>query len=85
VHVLDKMCKVCNASKQPRNSFYSYLPIGSLELLHAIHYDVCGPFKVARLGGNKYFVSFVDEHSRMMWLYLIKAKSEVFEVFERFK
>jgi len=36
-------------------------------------------------GGNKYFVSFIDEHNRMIWLHLIKAKSEVFEVFKRFK
>ncbi|XP_028230565.1 uncharacterized protein LOC114410848 [Glycine soja] len=27
VHVPDRMCKVCNASKQPRNSFCSYLPM----------------------------------------------------------
>ena len=85
VHVPDRMCKVCSASKQPRNFFCSYFPMRSLEVLHVAHSDVCGPFEVASLGGNKYFVSFVGEHIRMMWLYLIKAKSEVFEVYKRFK
>ena len=75
VHVPDRMCKVCSASKQPRNSFCSYLPMRSLELLHVVHSDVCGLFEVASLDGNKDYVSFVDEHIRMMWLFLIKAKN----------
>ena len=37
------------------------------------------------MGGNKYFVTFIDEFSRMMWLYLIKAKCEVFSVFKEYK
>jgi len=54
-------------------------------ILGVVHFDVCGPFEVPSLGGNKYFTSFVDEHNRMMWLYLIKAKDEVFSVFQKFK
>ena len=50
-------------------------------VLGVMHFDVCGPFEVPSLGGNKYFTSFVDEHNRMMWLYLIKAKDEVFSTF----
>lgn len=51
------------------------------DLLGVVHSDVCGPFEVPSLGGNKYFVSFVDEYSRMLWIYLIKTKGEVFEIF----
>ena len=54
-------------------------------VLGVVHSDVCDPFKVLSLGGNKYFTSFVDEHDRMMWLYLIKTKYEVFSVFQKFK
>jgi len=61
VQVPDRMCDVCCASKQPRNSSYSYFPMRSLELLHMVHSDVFGPFEVASLDGNKYFVSFVNE------------------------
>jgi transposase InsO family protein len=50
-----------------------------------VYSDVCGPFDTESLGGNKYFVSFVDEYSRMMWLYLIKTKDEVLHVFQKFK
>lgn len=37
------------------------------------------------LGGNSYFVHFIDEFTRKMWIYLIKKKSEVFPVFKKFK
>ncbi|RDX74739.1 hypothetical protein CR513_45469, partial [Mucuna pruriens] len=36
-------------------------------------------------GGNHYFISFVDDFSRKLWVYLIKRKGEAFEVFKRFK
>lgn len=42
-------------------------------------------FEVPSLGGNRYFITFVDEFARMMWLYTIKLKSEALEVFKKFK
>jgi transposase InsO family protein len=54
-------------------------------LLGVIHLDVCGPFDTTTLGGNRYFVSFDDEYSRFMWLYVIKSKSAAFSVFVKFK
>lgn len=40
------------------------------------------PFEVSILGGSKYFISFIDGHTRMLWLYTIKLKSEAFEVYK---
>ena len=37
------------------------------------------------MGGNKYFVTFIDDFSRKLWTYLIKKKSEVIQVFTKFK
>ena len=54
-------------------------------MLNIIYSDVCGPFEVSSLGGNKYFVSFVDEFSKKLWTYPLKAKSEVFDTFKVFK
>lgn len=45
----------------------------------------CCLFDTLSLGGNKYFVSFVDEYSRMTWIFLIKTKDEVSNVFKKFK
>ncbi|GAU46952.1 hypothetical protein TSUD_281870 [Trifolium subterraneum] len=78
-------CTVCLLGKHPRSSFKSNLPMRSSEVLNVVHSDNCGPIDVLSTGGNKYFITFVDEYSRMIWLYHIKAKSEAFEVFKRFK
>ena len=43
-------------------------------LLDLIHTDVCGPFM--SLGGSKYYVSFIDDFSRRIFIYTIKNKSE---------
>lgn len=47
-----------------------------------VHSDVCGPFEVPSLGGNKYSVSFIDEYTRMLWVSLIKFKHGVFDEFK---
>lgn len=47
--------------------------------------DVCEPLQVDSIDGNRYFVTFIDDHSRKLWTYLIKRKYEVFEVFKKFK
>ncbi|GAU17358.1 hypothetical protein TSUD_232340 [Trifolium subterraneum] len=78
-------CTTCLLGKHPRSSFKSNLPMRSSEVLNVVHSDIYGPIDVLSTGGNKYFITFVDEYSRMIWLYHITAKSEAFEVFKRFK
>ena len=34
---------------------------------------------------NRYFILFIDDFSRMTWVYFLKEKSEVFGVFKKFK
>ena len=55
------------------------------EHLEVVYSDVCGPMQVDSYGGNRYFVTFIDDFSRKLWIYLIKRKDEVFDVFKRFK
>lgn len=50
-----------------------------------VHSDVCGPFLVPLLGENKYFVSFVDELTRITRVSLIKFKHDVFAEFKKFR
>jgi transposase InsO family protein len=79
------LCEHCLIGKQPRKSFVSDIPMRAKQVLDVVHTDVCGPFETLSLGGNRYFVSFVDEFSRMMWIYLIKTKDEVLQKFKSFK
>ena len=36
-------------------------------------------------GGSRYYVSFIDDFSRMTWIYFLKKKLEVLERFLEFK
>ena len=52
--------------------------------LELVHSDVCGPFHVDSVGGSRYFVSFVDDYSRYVTVFMIKSKSEAFDKFVDF-
>ncbi|GAU38465.1 hypothetical protein TSUD_151880 [Trifolium subterraneum] len=51
----------CLLGKHPRSSFKSNLPMRSSEVLNVVHSDICGPIDVLSTGGNKYFITFVDD------------------------
>jgi transposase InsO family protein len=85
IEIPNKICDGCLIGKQSRNAFNKSMPMRSSNVLEVVHSDVCGPFDENSLGGNRYFVTFVDEYSRKMWIYLLKAKDEVFDVFKNFK
>ena len=36
-------------------------------------------------GGCQYFILFIDDHTRMTWVYFLKAKFEYFEKFVNFQ
>ena len=50
-----------------------------------IHGDLCGPFAPETLGGSKYFLLLADDCTRMLWVSMLKQKSEDFEAFKTFK
>ncbi|GJW93299.1 retrovirus-related pol polyprotein from transposon RE2 [Tanacetum coccineum] len=41
-----------------------------------VHSDIWGPCPITSKSGFKYFVTFVDDYSRVTWLYLMKNRSE---------
>ncbi|KAH9686470.1 hypothetical protein KPL70_014355 [Citrus sinensis] len=47
--------------------------------------DVWGPTKTALIGGSYYFVTFVDDFSRRVWVYTMRSKDEVLEIFMKLK
>ena len=57
----------------------------ALNLLDRVHSDVCGPVEVRSLGGSRYLVTFIDEHSNWVTVYLMKQKSEVVECFLQYE
>ena len=49
-----------------------------------IHSDVWGPAKTSSLSRARWFVSFIDDHTRMTWVCLMKSKNEVSSLFQQF-
>ncbi|KAK8931206.1 hypothetical protein KSP39_PZI016897 [Platanthera zijinensis] len=73
--VLGKQCKVKFVTSSKR----------SKQVLEYIHSDVWGPAPEPSLGEARYFVTFIDDFSRKVWIYFLKHKSEVFEKFKIWK
>lgn len=87
MHDFDQLqfCKVCVRAKQTKTPYPTgggQRATGILQLLHAY---LCGPVSVKSLGGGRYFLTIVDEYSRYAWVYVLKKKSEVFELFKDFQ
>ncbi|KAH9726202.1 hypothetical protein KPL70_008169 [Citrus sinensis] len=80
----EKVCEGCIYGKMhrlpfPKNSRRAKAP---LELVHA---DICGPTRTLSLNNKRYFIFFVDDYTRMMWIYFLSEKSEAFSTFLQFK
>lgn len=80
-----KTCVACLEGKQSRQSFPKQSFNRAKEKLELIHTDLCGPMSEQSLSGAKYLLTFIDDFSRMTFGYFLKAKSEVLEVFIKFK
>jgi len=78
-------CVHCLDGKQHRVSFKSHPPSKKSEVLELVHSDLCGPMRTKTFGGGLYFVTFIDDHSRKLWVYVLKTKDRVLSVFKQFQ
>ena len=58
---------------------------GSSEVLELVHSDICGPMSVESVGGNLYYLLFIDDKTRETFVYFLRHKSEVFSKLVEFK
>ncbi|GMP93218.1 hypothetical protein CsSME_00043150 [Camellia sinensis var. sinensis] len=65
----------CVLGKQTRIKFGTAIH-RTKGILDYVHTDVWGPSKNASLGGKHYFVSFIDDFSRRVWVYVRKIDIE---------
>jgi GAG-pre-integrase domain/Integrase core domain len=49
-----------------------------------VHSDVWGASSIVSSTGFRYFVTFIDDYTKFTWIYLLRTKSEVFQVFKYF-
>ena len=76
-------CVSYQLGKQPALPFNSSESI-STDIFDLIHSDVWGPSPVSSIGESRYFVVFVDDYSRYSWIFLMKHRSELLQVYSNF-
>ena len=76
-------CDVCELAKSHHVSFPLTLNKSPVPFM-IIHSDVWGPSKFATLDGSRWFVTFIDDYTTMTWVCLMKSKSEVNLLFQKF-
>ena len=54
-------------------------------MLEIICTNICGYFSIPCLNGHKYFITFIDDHTRYMYLYLLHEKSKALDAFKAYK
>jgi hypothetical protein len=60
-----KLCEECVKGKQHKIKFSKDVGHRTKEHLEVVYSDVCGPMQVDSYGGNRYFVTFVDDRCLM--------------------
>ena len=76
-------CEICQFAKHTRANF-SRIPYMPTRPFTMIHSDVWGASRIKNLTGACWFVSFVDDYTRLPWVFLMKEKSEVCHIFQKF-
>jgi len=73
-------CEDCVKATQRRQiSHFPTTP--ALKYLEMIYSDICGPIQVLDFWGHKYFCSFLYAKSRFKWVYLMKKKDQILDLF----
>uniref|UniRef100_A0A5B7B4M6 Retrovirus-related Pol polyprotein from transposon TNT 1-94 n=1 Tax=Davidia involucrata TaxID=16924 RepID=A0A5B7B4M6_DAVIN len=85
VEEIQDVCEGCALGKHHRQSFPKGVAWRAKEMLELVHTDVCGPMQTPSHAQNRYFILFIDDYTRMTWVYFMRQKSEVFVIFKKFK
>ena len=77
-------CEVCQLYKHIRNS-YPTISYKSSHPFDMIHSDLWGPSPIRKnIIRTYWFIPFVDDHTRLTWLFLINEKIKVSQIFQNF-
>ena len=76
-------CSACPLAKKHSLPFVSHNTL-SANPFGLIHIDIWGPFSVESVEGFKYFLTIVDDCTRVSWIYMLRNKSDVKHVFSTF-
>ena len=76
-------CVSCQLGKQPVLPFNANESI-TTNIFDLIHSDVWGPSSISNIGGSRYFIIFVDDYSCYNWIFNMKHRFELLQVYSNF-
>ena len=76
-------CNDCNLAKSYHTSYHLNLNQRTVPF-ELVHSNVWGPAPMATNYRIRWFIVFVDDCTRMTWLYAMKHKSDVSQIFRQF-
>uniref|UniRef100_A0A151UDP3 Retrovirus-related Pol polyprotein from transposon TNT 1-94 n=1 Tax=Cajanus cajan TaxID=3821 RepID=A0A151UDP3_CAJCA len=80
----DKLdCTACQTTKQAALLFNDSIS-SSISPFDLVHSDVWGSAPTPTMGGCRYFVILIDDFSRFTWIYLMKSRSEIPQIYINF-
>ncbi|OJT09300.1 Copia protein, partial [Trametes pubescens] len=79
-----KFCEPCAMGKMHKLPFKSRTGNRATRPLQFIHSDVGGMVNPSRQG-FRYWITFLDEHNRFLWVLFMKHKSEAQDTYNRWK
>ena len=77
-------CETCVLGKSHRSTYSPSTSNKRIIPFELIHSDVWGPSQESIVSGMRYYVSFIDDCTRLSWIVLLKPKDEVFPLFKPF-
>jgi histone deacetylase 1/2 len=77
------VCDPCHQTKSHQGPYPVSTSVSTVPL-EQVFSDVWGPAP-ASVGKHQYYVSFIDDYSKFTWIYLLKKRSEVYQVFLNFQ
>jgi hypothetical protein len=81
----DGVCSSCVLGKHHWDSFEKRASWHASAPLQLVHSDLCGSLPTISFSGFKYFLTFIDDYSKRTWIYFLKLKSEIFDMFLAYK
>lgn len=76
-------CDVCPLARHVRQ-FFPISSSKSIKAFQLLHLDVWGPYSTPTFDENKYFLTIVDDFSRVTWIFHLKLKGDVINVLKYF-
>ena len=76
----------CKGCVYGHSKWKSHPPMGTTTKcwLERVHIDLCGPIPIS-IGGNKYFLLIIDEHTHYYWVEFLSKKSDAFACLKKWK